>query len=121
MQGGIGLARGFLKVGKAEQNIASQVEKKCNEKGTFFFTNWWKHAMMSLLYMPVELYVHLSVFLWSRAEPKRNKFCHPRSSSEVKGLWDAMHGWGTDEYTLTGLASRPKNGLLFAQGNPSFD
>ena len=37
-----------------------EVEKKCNEKGTFFFfTNWWKHAMMSLLYMPVELYVLL--------------------------------------------------------------
>ena len=38
------------------------MEKKCSEKGTFFFfTNWWKHAMMSLLYMPVELYVQLSV------------------------------------------------------------
>ena len=42
--------------------VVVEVEKKCNEKGTFFFfTNWWKHAMMSLLYMPVELYVQLSV------------------------------------------------------------
>jgi len=66
-------------------SLKEEVEKKCNEKGTFFFfTNWWKHAMMSLLYMPVELY--------------------------VKGLWDAMHGWGTDEYTLTGLVcTLPEN------------
>ena len=22
---------------------------------------------------------------------------------KVRGLWDAMHGWGTDEYTLSAL------------------
>ena len=28
----------------------------------------------------------------------------------VKGLWDAMHGWGTDEYTLTALVcTLPEN------------
>ncbi|CAE7596593.1 ANXA6 [Symbiodinium pilosum] len=67
------------------KSLKDEVEKKSNEKGTFFFfTNWWKHAMTSLLHMPVELY--------------------------VKGLWDAMHGWGTDEYTLTGLVcTLPEN------------
>ncbi|CAJ1370837.1 unnamed protein product [Effrenium voratum] len=67
-------------------SLKEEVEKKCNaEGGTFFmFTNWWKHAMTSLLYMPVELY--------------------------VRGLWDAMHGWGTDEYTLTALVcTLPEN------------
>jgi hypothetical protein len=40
-------------------DFVSQVEKKCKaESGTFFiFTNWWKHTMATLLYMPVELYV----------------------------------------------------------------
>ncbi|CAE7768150.1 Anxa6 [Symbiodinium sp. CCMP2456] len=66
-------------------SLKEEVEKKCNEKGTFFFfTNWWKHAMLSLTSLPVELY--------------------------VKGLWDAMHGWGTDEYTLTALVcTLPEN------------
>ena len=28
----------------------------------------------------------------------------------MKGLWDAMHGWGTDEYTLTALVcTLPEN------------
>lgn len=66
-------------------SLKEEVEKKCNEKGTFFFfTNWWKHAMLSLTCLPVELF--------------------------VKGLWDAMHGWGTDEYTLTALVcTLPEN------------
>jgi len=66
--------------------LKAEVEKKCKEEsGTFmFFTNWWKHTMTTLLSMPVELY--------------------------VKNLWDAMHGWGTDEYTLTGLVcTLPEN------------
>lgn len=66
--------------------LKDEVEKKCKaESGTFFiFTNWWKHTMATLLYMPVELY--------------------------VRNLWDAMHGWGTDEYTLTGLVcTLPEN------------
>eukprot|EP00438_Fugacium_kawagutii_P009104 Skav217842 [mRNA] locus=scaffold3024:24359:43523:+ [translate_table: standard] len=68
--------------------LKDEVEKKCKaESGTFFlFTNWWKHTMSTLLYMPVELY--------------------------VKNLWDAMHGWGTDEYTLTGRFPDAPVGLV---------
>eukprot|EP00931_Biecheleriopsis_adriatica_P005709 TRINITY_DN107194_c0_g1_i1.p1 TRINITY_DN107194_c0_g1~~TRINITY_DN107194_c0_g1_i1.p1 ORF type:complete len:1503 (-),score=410.13 TRINITY_DN107194_c0_g1_i1:97-4557(-) len=66
-------------------SLKEEVEKKLNSKGSFFqWTNWWKESMLRLLEMPVELY--------------------------VKGLWDAMHGWGTDEYTLTGLVcTLPEN------------
>lgn len=60
------------------KNLREDIEAKCSEQSTFFqFSNYWKMTMLSLLDMPVERY--------------------------VKGLWDAMNGWGTDEYTLTGL------------------
>ncbi|CAJ1448770.1 unnamed protein product [Effrenium voratum] len=67
-------------------SLKKELEKKCEAEGStfFMFTNYWKHAMTSLLLMPVELY--------------------------VRGLWDAMNGIGTDEYTLTALVcTLPKN------------
>jgi len=61
------------------KDMKTNLISKCKEEhGTYYiFTDWWKHTMLSLLDMPVERY--------------------------VKGLHDAMQGFGTDEYALTGL------------------
>eukprot|EP00927_Polykrikos_kofoidii_P015956 TRINITY_DN17159_c0_g1_i1.p1 TRINITY_DN17159_c0_g1~~TRINITY_DN17159_c0_g1_i1.p1 ORF type:complete len:1349 (+),score=270.59 TRINITY_DN17159_c0_g1_i1:35-4081(+) len=66
-------------------SLVDEVKRRCEEESSMFcFTNWWKHAMLRLLEMPVELY--------------------------VKGLYDAMQGFGTDEYTLTALlCTLPEN------------
>mmetsp|Transcript_20598 Transcript_20598/g.37039 ORF Transcript_20598/g.37039 Transcript_20598/m.37039 type:complete len:1111 (+) Transcript_20598:525-3857(+) len=66
-------------------SLREDIAKKCAEKSSFFsFSDYWKESMHRLLDMPVELY--------------------------VRGLWDAMHGWGTDEFTLTGLVcTLPEN------------
>lgn len=59
-------------------DLAKEIEAKCKENSSFFsFSNYWKTTMLSLLDMPVERW--------------------------VRGLNDAMRGWGTDEFTLTGL------------------
>lgn len=59
-------------------SLRDDIAKKCEEGQSWFsFSNYWKSTMLSLLDMPVERY--------------------------VKGLYDAMNGWGTDEFTLTGL------------------
>ncbi|CAE8599966.1 unnamed protein product [Polarella glacialis] len=67
------------------RDLRQEIEAKCNENSSFFsFSNYWKMTMTSLLDMPVERY--------------------------VKGLNDAMRGWGTDESALTALVcTMPEN------------
>lgn len=67
------------------KSLREEIKHKTEENSSWFsFSNYWKTAMMALMDMPVELI--------------------------VRGLWDAMHGWGTDEYTLTGLVcTLPEN------------
>eukprot|EP00933_Yihiella_yeosuensis_P077968 TRINITY_DN8901_c0_g1_i1.p1 TRINITY_DN8901_c0_g1~~TRINITY_DN8901_c0_g1_i1.p1 ORF type:complete len:1206 (+),score=316.04 TRINITY_DN8901_c0_g1_i1:534-3620(+) len=68
-----------------QKSLRDEVIKKTNEGSSWFsFSNNWKTAMLALLDMPVE--------------------------RTVQGLYDAMNGWGTDEYTLTGLVcTLPEN------------
>lgn len=67
------------------KSLRQEIASKCDEgRGWFSFSSYWKQAMLALLDMPVERY--------------------------VKGLYDAMNGWGTDEFTLTALVSTlPEN------------
>jgi len=66
-------------------SLKQKLQTKCDEKSSFFsFSNWWKTAMLAQLDMPVE--------------------------RRVRALGDAMRGWGTDEYTLTGvICTLPEN------------
>lgn len=66
-------------------SLKEEISKKCEEGRSWFsFSNYWKTSMLALMDMPVELY--------------------------VRGLYDAMNGWGTDEGTLTGLVcTLPEN------------
>eukprot|EP00929_Paragymnodinium_shiwhaense_P059989 TRINITY_DN2_c0_g1_i1.p1 TRINITY_DN2_c0_g1~~TRINITY_DN2_c0_g1_i1.p1 ORF type:complete len:1368 (+),score=446.78 TRINITY_DN2_c0_g1_i1:80-4183(+) len=69
-----------------KKSLKEEVAEMCEEGRSMFsiFSNYWKHSMLSLLEMPTELY--------------------------VKGLNDAMAGFGTDEYSLTGLVcTMPEN------------
>lgn len=62
------------------RDLRADISKKLSdEDGRWFkfFTDYRKNLMLSLMDMPVERY--------------------------VKGLYDAMNGFGTDEFTLTGL------------------
>jgi len=66
-------------------SLKTDLEKRCAEQCSFFcFTDWLKKALVALLDMPVE------------------RIC--------RTAFDAMNGWGTDEYTLTAaICTMPEN------------
>jgi len=67
------------------KSLKDEIEKKCGEGAGFFsFSKNWKDAMVAQLDLPAE---------------RRARAC-----------WDAMKGFGTDEYTLTGvICTIPEN------------
>ena len=76
-------------------NLREDIKDKCGQQSTFFsFSNYRMMTMESLLDMPIERY--------------------------DKGLYDAMNGCGTDEFTLTGLVcTLPPN--LYGDIHPLYE